>query len=282
MATNNVNAMVKDAVRALKANDRATALELLQRATETDPYNEQAWLWLSGVVETEDDQRTCLQNVMFINPGNENARQGLEMLDAKLAARPKTEPKPSNPNAFAGFDLPSGDDWLAELDEMRQSAISTSSTNPFNVSLDEFDDVMGDAFADPFGDSYIDPANAPFSASTPDLPVVAPMPTTTARPSSPLEEDLETLFGGVEMPQSPEEGKKPKAKPAKPQKPDPLAHIPDDADAATLFNAIPRKIRIGSLPGAPRKAPVLLRLILAGLVLANVILSALIFIKVTA
>lgn len=282
MATNNVNAMVKDAVRALKSNNRDGARELLQRATDLDPYNEQAWLWLSGVVETEDDQRTCLQNVLFINPGNENARQGLEMLDAKLAARPKTEPRPSNPNAFAGFDLPSGDDWLAELDEMRQSAIAAPSTNPFNVSLDEFDDVMGDAFADPFGDSYIDPANAPFSASAPDLPIVAPVATATARPASPLEEDLENLFGSVEMPQSPEEGKKQKAKAAKSPKPDPMANVPDDADAGTLFNAIPRKIRVGPLPGAPRKAPVLLRLILAGLVLANVIAAALIFVKVTA
>lgn len=282
MAANNVNAMVKDAVRALKANNKEEARALLQQAIDLDPYNEQAWLWLSGVVEGEEDQRTCLQNVLFINPGNENARQGLEMLDAKLAARPKTEPKPSNPNAFAGFDLPSGDDWLAELDEMRQSAIAGPSTNPFNVSLDEFDDVMGEAFADPFGESYIDPANTPFSAPMADLPIIATPTGTTAKPASPLEEDLEELFGDVEMPQPPKESKKPKAKPTKPPKPDPLANVPDDADAGTLFNAIPRKIHVGPLPGAPRKAPVLLRLIFAGLVLANVIAAALIFVKVTA
>ncbi len=92
--------------------------------------------------------------MLFINPGNENAKQGLAMLEAKQASRPAPEPEPVNPQAFANFNLPSGDDWLAELDEMRQTATTMPTTNPFNVPLDDFDETGGDAFADPFGDPF--------------------------------------------------------------------------------------------------------------------------------
>lgn len=287
MSSSNVNVMVKEAVRALKANNKAEARALLEKATELDPYNEQAWLWLSGVVDLEDDQRTCLQNVLFINPGNENAKQGLAMLDAKIAARPAPEPEPLNEETFADFDLPSGDDWLAELDSMRNTATTMPTTNPFNVPLDDFSDTGGDVFADPFGDPF-GAAGGPFGVSSDVLPTIPPPPVTAtvvAKPSD-LTDDLDALFGG-DQPASPlsdepppaKSGRREKAAPEK--KADPLANIPDDADAATLFGIIPPEIRIGSLPGADKKPSTLLRLVFIGLILANIAVAVLLFDKVT-
>lgn len=305
MAANNVNVMVKEAIRALKANNKAEARALLEKATELDSYNEQAWLWLSGVVETEEDQRTCLQNVMFINPGNQNAAQGLAMLDAKSAARPKTEPKPSNPQAFADFDLPSGNDWLAELDEMRQTAGPNTGPNPFNVSLDDYD-IGGEEFSDPFStsgdpfsapadpfatsdDAFSDPfatSDGPFSASLPAVPTPPASANRSAAPSSAdLEDDLDALFGGTEAavaaPTTTTKQQKRREKPQPKKERDPLADIPDDADAGTLFGIIPKEIRMGSLPGTPPKPPTLLRVAFMLLMLGNVVAIALIFTKVT-
>ncbi|MBK8135700.1 MAG: hypothetical protein IPK52_07670 [Chloroflexi bacterium] len=288
MSSTNVNVMVKEAVRALKANNKAEARSLLEKATELDPYSEQAWLWLSGVVETEDDQRTCLQNVLFINPGNENAKQGLVMLEAKSAAKPAPEPEPLNSNAFADFDLPSGNDWLAELDEMRLSTTSMPTTNPFNVPLDTYEDVGGEAFADPFGDPF-GSADGPFSASVPAMPTIpAPPPNTmVAAKASDLEDDLDSLFGSGGAPSSPEMGSvkgkqaKTREKAAPEQKRDPLEGITEDADAGTLFGIIPAGIRPSKLPGSPVKATVGLRVLFALLILGNVAIVTLIFMKVT-
>lgn len=284
MSSTNVNVMVKEAIRALKANNKAEARTLLEKATELDPYNEQAWLWLSGVVETEDDQATCLQNVLFINPGNENAKQGLAMLEAKAAAKPKPEPKPSDPEVFADFDLPAGDDWLAELDEMRSSATSMPTTNPFNVPIDDDFDSDSDVFADPFGD----PFGGPFSADT-SMPAIPPPPAPSsavlAPRSSDLDDDLDSLFNTAPEPASSpgpaakQSRRRERALPEK--KADPLDAIGDDADASTLFEIIPREIRAGTLPGATRKAPIVMRLLFALLILGNIALVTLTFLKVT-
>jgi hypothetical protein len=77
----NVDGMVREGIAAYRAGRKEEARTLLMRAVEIDQFNEQAWLWLSAVVETPDEQKTCLENVLTINPNNERARQGIKMLD---------------------------------------------------------------------------------------------------------------------------------------------------------------------------------------------------------
>lgn len=76
----NVEAMVRAGIEAYRAGKQAEARKLLEKAIELDDYNEQAWMWLSAVVETEEEKRTCLENVVVINPDNEEAKRGLKML----------------------------------------------------------------------------------------------------------------------------------------------------------------------------------------------------------
>lgn len=78
--TANVDAMVRAGVDAYRAGNKQEARTLLERAIDLDNYNETAWLWLSAVVDTQEEQQTCLENVLVINPQNERARQGLKSM----------------------------------------------------------------------------------------------------------------------------------------------------------------------------------------------------------
>jgi hypothetical protein len=94
----NVEAMVREGVAAVKAGKRDDARMMLTKAVELDPYNEEGWLWLSGVIDAPEDQRTCLENVLAINPANDKARKGLDYL-VNGPPRPAAAPPPTAPPA---------------------------------------------------------------------------------------------------------------------------------------------------------------------------------------
>ncbi len=66
---------------ALQQGDKPRALGLLMQVVEADETIEEAWLWLSGAVDDPDDQRTALENVLALNPNNEHAHHGIQVLD---------------------------------------------------------------------------------------------------------------------------------------------------------------------------------------------------------
>ena len=82
-----VNQLLKKGIQALKAGQREQARALLMQVIEVDEENERAWLWLSGAVESDEERRICLENVLTLNPQNKVARKGL----AKLNAAPINE-----------------------------------------------------------------------------------------------------------------------------------------------------------------------------------------------
>ena len=65
-------------ITAARQGRRAEARAWLQEALRTDANNEQAWLWLSTVVETDAEHRMCLERALAINPRNETTRARLE------------------------------------------------------------------------------------------------------------------------------------------------------------------------------------------------------------
>ncbi len=69
-----------DGAVALTQGDKERACELLMKVTDADETIAEAWLWLSGAVDDPEDQRTALENVLTLDPGNESARRGLEWL----------------------------------------------------------------------------------------------------------------------------------------------------------------------------------------------------------
>ena len=81
-----------------KAGEGERARDLLLRVVERDERNAPAWLWLSSVVESPEDRRVALENVLAIEPENTLARAGLDWLNQQSpaptpsSATPETQP----------------------------------------------------------------------------------------------------------------------------------------------------------------------------------------------
>jgi len=91
--------LLKQGIAALKAGRKAEARNLLMQVVEQDERNEMAWLWLSGAVDTDEERRICLENVLAINPNNGVARRGLESLIAKEGVRSLSADSSPTPRA---------------------------------------------------------------------------------------------------------------------------------------------------------------------------------------
>jgi hypothetical protein len=90
---------LNQAIAALKAGNRAEARRLLESILAVDRRNEQAWLWMSGVVDQDAERVICLENVLTLNPYNQRARKGLEMLGQALPPLPITPLIPADPSS---------------------------------------------------------------------------------------------------------------------------------------------------------------------------------------
>lgn len=90
--SNDADTLVNEATRAYKAGDTGKARALLMQATELNDRHEQAWLLLSRVVDSSEEQRICLENVLVINPNNAEAQQEVAALDT-----PTTESTDESP-----------------------------------------------------------------------------------------------------------------------------------------------------------------------------------------
>ena len=77
MLKEDARALLREGIDIAKSGNKQLAHTLLIEATEIDPLNELAWLWLAGVSEDPDEAASCLQQVLVLNPENEHARRGL-------------------------------------------------------------------------------------------------------------------------------------------------------------------------------------------------------------
>ncbi|MCA9881372.1 MAG: hypothetical protein KC708_00305 [Anaerolineae bacterium] len=126
--TANVEGMIRAGVDAYRAGNKTEARVLLEKAIELDDYNEEAWLWLSAVVDTKEEQRTCLENVLVINPDNERARNGIAALGR---AEPEPEPEPENPFSSTDTELPFADfNFDADVDNTFDISDNAATSQP--------------------------------------------------------------------------------------------------------------------------------------------------------
>src|SRR6478735_9036725 len=86
--------LMSEGQTAARRGDRAMARELLTQVVDKDPHNEEAWLWLSGVVSDPNEQQICLENALVINPNNAKARRGLQFVVVKTGTPPRVPMPP--------------------------------------------------------------------------------------------------------------------------------------------------------------------------------------------
>lgn len=222
----NVDGMVREGISAYRAGRKDEARAFLLKAVEIDEHNEQAWLWLSAVVESTEEQQICLENVLSINPANERAKQGLQYLQQKtnppapashaedvMASASFAPPPPSAPSIpktdspvspfsadIEEEELPSSIEW----DEPPTATSSASSQRKIDEpSPAEYDDwVSGLNLGSKGGSSLFQDDDTP-PPSTPavktNLEDVEKFISTSA-----FDEDEEDIFGsesGVRMPE---------------------------------------------------------------------------------
>lgn len=77
--------LLRRGIAAARARREEEAREILTRVTDLDERNEQAWLWLSGVVASLEERRVCLENALSINPANFYAQAGLRWVNQQIS-----------------------------------------------------------------------------------------------------------------------------------------------------------------------------------------------------
>lgn len=80
---------------AVRMGEKERAHDLLQQAATLDPYDETIWWSLLEVVNTEEDRKTCLENVLAINPNSLEARRLLRMSELNISMIDLTPPIPA-------------------------------------------------------------------------------------------------------------------------------------------------------------------------------------------
>jgi tetratricopeptide (TPR) repeat protein len=75
------------AIQAARAGRKVEARDMLMQIVETDPGNEMAWVWLSGLVDSLEDRIIACENALTINPANQKVRSYLEELQRQQKSK---------------------------------------------------------------------------------------------------------------------------------------------------------------------------------------------------
>ncbi len=122
---------LQQGIAALKAGDKAQARRLLGRAIQQNPRDEQAWLWLSGAVDTDREKLTCLKKVLKINPENEKARNGIAALEKRRLSAP-SESQPEQPSQFTRWPTPAELESHQHISELLDHSQTLEQMSPEN------------------------------------------------------------------------------------------------------------------------------------------------------
>jgi len=109
VASDNFERNLSEGIEAARRGDKLTARRLLQQVLQQDRNNETALIWMASVVDTVPEKRSYLEQVLRVNPGNDRARQALELMggapppparpaattSAASAPKPAPAPKPA-------------------------------------------------------------------------------------------------------------------------------------------------------------------------------------------
>jgi hypothetical protein len=92
VSTPELEAQLEEAIEHVNAGNLSEGRALLERVLEQDPRNDRAWVWLSGCVEDAMQRRICLQQALKVNPNNQAALDGMEVLEGRLVEASELPP----------------------------------------------------------------------------------------------------------------------------------------------------------------------------------------------
>lgn len=75
-------ALLDDAIEYIRLGNRDEGREILEELLEEDENSDEGWLWMSAVVEDDEERQICLENVIQLNPDNGVAQNALEAIEA--------------------------------------------------------------------------------------------------------------------------------------------------------------------------------------------------------
>jgi len=122
------NDLLQRGIAAARSGQRVLARQLFVRVIQADQYNDEAWVWLAGVVDDPADMRRCLQQALRINPLNPHARQGIAWLDQQARQAQKTSSSAGAP--------PDGQASSASPSSMARPTPSQEANQPPQASSD--------------------------------------------------------------------------------------------------------------------------------------------------
>ena len=73
---------LEDAVEAIRLGNPDEGRQILEELLETEEDNPEIWLWLSTVVDNDEDREICLENALALEPDSSVAQRGLDTLKA--------------------------------------------------------------------------------------------------------------------------------------------------------------------------------------------------------
>ena len=128
--------ILQQGVAAAKAGQRREARALFKRAIQLDDTNEQAWLWLSAVLDDPSQQRMCLERVLKINPANARAQKGVAWFKEQ-SSQQQQRPTTASADSSSASQSPSQSPSATSSAPARPSRRAASLPSPSHVPAQE-------------------------------------------------------------------------------------------------------------------------------------------------
>lgn len=93
-----VSSNLQAGMTAVRLGNKAQARTHLLRVLASDPRNETAWLWLSGVMPTTEQALRCIEHLLTINPRHARAAEARDVLRVQLLLQEATSGAQSMPS----------------------------------------------------------------------------------------------------------------------------------------------------------------------------------------
>lgn len=117
------------AITAIRSGRKEEGRQLLNLLIQQNPNDEMAWLWMSSVVNTDEQRARCLYHVLAINPDSALARRGLEVLGIVVSdSRPVRIPRDSQPIPVQSTGAP-----MPKLPSSPVAPVPAGERRPFRV-----------------------------------------------------------------------------------------------------------------------------------------------------